>query len=72
MTAESPPELTSVLRWLSKLAGALTLLSAAVAGLAGYRLYQAQQDLRQLSDVCGSCCDAEPPSGRAATMPPRR
>ncbi|MCA9714305.1 MAG: hypothetical protein KC468_06425 [Myxococcales bacterium] len=52
------PEITPILRWLSKLAGLLAIMSAVLAGVVGYRLYETQARVEQLARECGSCCDA--------------
>ncbi len=53
------PEITPILRWLSKLAGLLAIMSAVLAGVVGYRLFETQARLEQLSRECGPCCDAQ-------------
>ena len=68
------PEITPILRWLSKLAGLLAIMSAALAGVVGYRLVETQARLQQLSSECGPCCDEQVragPSERGAASPGR-
>ncbi len=66
------PEITPILRWLSKLAGLLAFMSAVLAGVVGYRLFETQARLEQLSRECGPCCEAQADAGSGLVAAPDR